>query len=109
MSRSRSLIATALLVTALAVPVGITHADGGAESRIKITKLRHTGAKGVVKSERKRCIRRRKVSFFVIENFVSDKLEITKTNSDGKWKIRRDLDPGRYFAKVDARRGCRLD
>jgi hypothetical protein len=107
--RSRALVAAALAALALAIPAAVTNADGGAKSKIRMTKLRHTGAKGVVTSQRGSCAGGRKVSFFVIEDFVSDKLQITKTNSNGRWRIRRDLDPGRYFAKVDARGGCRFD
>lgn len=107
--RGTAIRATALAALALLVAVVPTSADGGAESRIKMTKLRASGAKGKVTSQRDSCERRRKVSFFIIENFVSDKLQITHTNSNGRWKVRRSLDPGRYFAKVDARSGCRFD
>ncbi|MGH2954474.1 MAG: hypothetical protein ACRDK9_10770 [Solirubrobacterales bacterium] len=108
MFRSGRLAACAAAVALLA-PAAVTEADGGAKSRIKMSKLSHSGAKGKVTSQRDRCVGGRKVSLFVIENFVSDKLQITHTKSNGRWRIRRNLDPGRYFAKVDGRRGCRFD
>ena len=49
----------------------------------------------------------RKVSLFVYDGFISDKVAITHANRRGKWRIERSLEPGRYFAKVDHSRGCR--
>ena len=82
--------------------------DGGAKSRIKITKLRTSGAMGRVMSGRSSCAGSgRKVSLFAFDGFVSDKVAITYTDGDGHWKVRRDLKSDRYFAKVDASSGCR--
>jgi hypothetical protein len=109
MSRSGAGLAAAFAALTLLLTAAVTDADGGAESRIKMTKLRSSGAKGKVSSARDSCEGGRKISLFIIEHFVSDKLEITNTDSKGRWRIRRSLEPGRYFAKVDARSGCRFD
>jgi hypothetical protein len=106
--RRRSGLGIVAAIALLGAPAA-AEADGGAESRIKITKLRASGAKGKVTSERDGCLGGRKISLFVIEDFVSDKLAITHTSGDGRWRVRRNLEPGRYFAKVEARSGCRFD
>jgi hypothetical protein len=104
--RALAIVAIALLaIVAASVPA--TALDGGAKSRIKITKLGGGGAKGKVTSGRSSCKGGRKVSLFVYENFVSDKVAITQSKRDGTWKVDRSLDPGKYFAKVDHTSGCR--
>ena len=98
----------ALSLLALATPGA--GADGGAKSRITITKLSATGAAGEISSGSARCEGgKRKVSLFVLEDFITDKLAITYTNAKGEWRVRRSLREGVYFAKVDASKGCRYD
>jgi hypothetical protein len=84
-------------------------AEGGANSTIKLKKLTFSGAAGVVTSGRASCIGKRKVSLFRYEGFVTDKVGITHTNGKGKWRVDKSLKSGRYFAKVDATKGCRYD
>lgn len=84
-------------------------ADGGAKSRIEIKKLRASSTKGTVRSGRNPCESGRKVSLFLLDDFVSDKIAITKTNANGRWRVKKNLKPGLYFAKVDAAPGCRYD
>lgn len=82
--------------------------DGGAKCKIKISKLTPQLAKGKVTSRADRCEGKgRKVSLFRYDDFVSDKVSITYTNGKGRWKVRRSLAPGKYFAKVDHSGGCR--
>jgi hypothetical protein len=82
--------------------------DGGAKCKIKIAKLTPQLAKGKVTSGANRCEGKgRKISLFRYEDFVTDKIAITYTNGRGRWKVRRPLAPGKYFAKVDHSRGCR--
>jgi hypothetical protein len=106
----RSLAAAlAALVLAVGLAPGGAAGDGGAKSRIKIKRLEPSGAAGTVRSGAKRCEGDRKVRFFRLEGFISVKVQLTRTNSKGKWRIERDLEPGRYFAKVDGGGGCRYD
>jgi hypothetical protein len=103
-SLTATLVATVALVGA--VNAG---ADGGAVTRISLGKLDENGASGVVRSAKKPCRGDRKVSLFVYDGFITDKIAITYTNGRGRWSVGRSLAPGRYFAKVDAAKGCRYD
>jgi hypothetical protein len=96
----------ALVALGTAVPA---LADDRPKSRIVIKKLKHSGATGKVKSNRSSCRAGRKVSLFRLEGFRSNKVAITHSRSGGKWRVKKDLRSGRYFAKVDAGGGCRYD
>jgi len=74
-----------------------------------IKKLKHSGAAGKVRSSRSSCRPGRKVSLFRFDGFRSDKVAITHSGSGGRWRVKKDLRAGRYFAKVDAGNGCRYD
>jgi hypothetical protein len=98
----------AVLAASLATGDEAIARDGGAKCKIKITKLTTQKAKGKVTSSANRCEGKgRKISLFLYEDFVTDKVAITYTNGRGKWKVRRSLAPGKYFAKVDHSGGCR--
>jgi hypothetical protein len=84
-------------------------ADGGAKTQIKLKALSSAGAAGEVSSGRAGCEAQRKVSLFVLESFITDKVAITHTNSNGEWRVNRNLKEGVYFAKVESRKGCRYD
>ena len=96
------------LVLVLLASGGLTGsavADGGgpkAKTKIQFKALGTTGSSGTLESKKKFCLKNRKVSIFRVDDFVSDKVEITYSNSKGKWKTEKDLQPGEYFAKVDA-------
>ena len=100
--------ATAALA-ALALVVPAASGDGGAKTRITLQKLSSTGAAGQVSSSKDACVGRRKVTLFVLESFITDKVAITYTSSKGIWRVKRRLKEGVYFAKVDSRKGCRYD
>jgi hypothetical protein len=100
-----ALLATAALGLVAAPAIG----DGGSKSKIVIKKLTPSGAKGVVTSSNNSCEGGKKVSLFRFDDYVSVKIEITKSNSHGVWKTNKKLKPGKYFAKVDATAGCRYD
>jgi hypothetical protein len=100
-----ALLATAALGLVAAPAIG----DGGAKSKIVIKKLKPTGAKGVVTSHDNGCVGNKKVSLFRFDDYVSVKIEITHSDSHGDWRTKKDLKPGKYFAKVDASAGCRYD
>ena len=83
-------------------------ADGGAKTRIKIKKLTAKGASGKLSSGDNKCEGGgRKVSLFRYEDFISVKVKITHSKSNGTWRTKKDLKAGEYFAKVDASPGCR--
>ena len=105
------------LLAALAVVPAAAHAggegtgagSGGEKSKIVIKSLKPSGAKGKVTSKAAKCESRRKVTLFFVEDFVSVKKEITRTDGNGNWRTKKDLAPGEYFAKVDSIPGCRYD
>jgi len=99
-------IAVPLAVLCLAGGLaGGATADGGgpkAKTKIQFKTLGQSGSSGTLDSKKNFCLKNRKVSIFHLDDFVSDKIEITYSNSKGKWKTEKDLQPGEYFAKVDA-------
>lgn len=82
---------------------------GGEKSRIVIKSLKSSGAAGKVRSRATECERDRKVTLFLLDDFVSVKVGITRSDGDGNWRTPQDLDQGEYFAKVDSIPGCRYD
>ena len=81
--------------------------EGGEKSKIVIKRLSADGAAGRVISKRAACEGGKKVTLFRLDDFISVKVEITQSNSNGRWQTGQDLIPGTYFAKVDASPGCR--
>ena len=77
----------------------------GAKSRITIKRISASGASGKVSSQSHACVSGRKVTLFRLDDFVSVKVDITRSDGHGRWHAKRRLKPGRYFAKVDASRG----
>ena len=100
-------MALVALIVALA-PAGAI-GDDRPKSQVKVRTLKPSGASGVVRSKDGHCERNRKIRFFRLEDFISVKVQHTRTDSNGRWRIVRDLDPGSYFAKVDSAKGCRFD
>jgi hypothetical protein len=97
-----ALIAVAALTAAL---VTGAFADGGgpkAKTKIAFKSLGANGSSGTLESKKNACLGHRKVSLFEVVDFVSDKVEIVYSNDKGKWRTKKDLEPGTYFAKVDA-------
>ena len=98
---------TAILACGLATSP-IAGADGGAKTKIVIKSLKPTGASGKLISHENKCEGGgRKVSLFRLDDFVSVKIAIVYSKSNGVWKTGKDLKDGDYFAKVDASPGCR--
>ena len=81
--------------------------DGGEKSKIAIKKLSATGASGKVTSKASKCVGGKKVQLFRFDDYVSVKIEITKSKPNGKWRTKKDLEPGKYFATVTSSSGCR--
>jgi hypothetical protein len=99
-----------ILIAACALAAGgPAAADDRPKTRIVIKKLKHSGASGKLSAGNSGCLGGRKVSLFRLEGFVSRKIAITHSNSHGRWRVRKDLPDGRYFAKVDRGNGCRYD
>lgn len=110
MKRAPLIIATATAaLAALALAAPAASGDGGAKTRIVLKQLSATGAAGKISSGKGSCLRNRKVSLFILESFITDKVAITYTNSNGEWRVKRRLKEGVYFAKVDSAKGCRYD
>jgi len=100
---SASAIAGVALVAALVVASPASGVEGNkAKTKITLGKLGAAGASGKVSSKRAGCESGRKVTLFVYDDFVTDKVKITHSNAHGKWHVRKSLAPGKYFAKVDA-------
>jgi hypothetical protein len=102
---ARVALVAAATVTLAAAAVPSALADGGgpkAKTKIAIKTLTNNGASGTLSSKENACLKNRKVSLFRLDDFVSVKIEITYSNSNGKWKTKKDLQDGEYFSKVDA-------
>lgn len=98
------------VVAAVAVALGtgaVAEAGSAAKTKITLKNLSATGASGKVKSKKGSCKGGRTVTLFTYEGFSSRKVETTKSSSSGAWKIERELKAGDYFAKADAKAGCR--
>ena len=97
------------LIAAAALSVAIVSgafADGNgpkAKTKIAFKTLGTNGATGTLSSKKSFCLKNRKVSLFEVIDFVSEKEEIVYSNSKGQWKTKHQLQPGEYFAKVDAK------
>ena len=118
MTRFRTTIAgaaTAVLAASLVAPAAFGGGDGtgqgagGAKSKIVIKSLKTTGAAGTVTSKENKCEKDRRVQFFRLDDFISVKIQKTRLDSHGNWRIKKDLQDGTYFAKVDSTPGCRYD
>ncbi len=73
-----------------------------AKSKITLEKLRSSGASGTVTSQDNDCLSGRKVTLFRLDGYLSVKVKITESDSQGTWRVKHDLEDGKYFAKVDA-------
>ncbi len=103
-------LTAAAAIAAFGLAVAPAHGDGGAKTQITITKLTGGGAAGKISSGASKCDGGgRRVQFFKLDGYISEKIQRTMTSSNGTWKVERDLEPGRYFAKVDSSPGCRYD
>jgi hypothetical protein len=114
MNAKRALI-TSLAMAALAPAAALAGGEGtgqgagGAKSKILIKSLKSTGASGIIKSSSGKCEKDRKVTLFRLDDFVSVKVAILRSDNKGNWRTKKDLQDGEYFAKVDSIPGCRYD
>ena len=100
-------IAAVSLVTS-AVPAS---GDGGAKTQIQIKDLTPHKISGTISSGKSSCVSGRHVQVFRYEGYVSVKIDRGDAQPDGDWKFKfnNELQPGKYFAKVDSKAGCRYD
>jgi hypothetical protein len=97
-----ALIAAVCLALAFA-PGALADGDGPkAKTKIDFKTLTNSGSTGTLSSKKNACLDKRKVSLFRLDDFVSEKVEITHSDSNGKWRTKKKLKDGVYFAKVDA-------
>ncbi len=113
MRKASAIAAAALacaLVMGLAAPVG-----AAVNSTVTIGVGFHPGDqgnpffKGRAKSARKSCMRNRKVVIFRTRNHGRvDRFRSGRTDSRGFWRVRMrgQMRPGGYFARLNARTGC---
>ncbi|MGH2954632.1 MAG: hypothetical protein ACRDK9_11580 [Solirubrobacterales bacterium] len=106
--RTRLRITTAA-AAALAIAAVPAEAGGGAKSKVTVAKASASGASGKVKSRDASCEARRKVTLYFLGEYTPIKVGKDRTARNGKWKVRRSLDPGRYFAKVKKTADCKAD
>ena len=99
----RAAIAALALAAVLAVAAPASAVEGNKEkTKVTIKRIGGSGAAGKVRSKRDGCEPGRKVTLFKYVDFVTTKVKITYSDSHGNWRVRKDLEPGKYFAKVDA-------
>jgi hypothetical protein len=101
--------AAAIAAIALVAGAGPASGDGGAKSKIVIKKLTHSKMAGTISSSKGSCVSGREVQIFRLDGYVSVKVDRGDAQSDGDWKFTHDFEPGKYFAKVDSKPGCRYD
>lgn len=101
----------AAVIAAVALVAGVVPAsgDGGAKTRIEIKTLTRSKIAGTISSGKASCVKGRHVQVFRLNGYVSVKIARGDAQSDGDWKFTKDLEKGRYFAKVDSKPGCRYD
>lgn len=98
-------------VTSAALIAGAVPAsgDGGADTQIQITTLTSNKMAGTITSEKSSCKSGRHVQIFRMNGYISVKIDRGDAEPDGDWKFRGNFEPGKYFAKVDSKPGCRYD
>jgi hypothetical protein len=102
-------IAAAIAAVTLAAGAPPAGADGGAKTKIVIETLTANKITGKITSKKDSCVHNRHVQVFRLDDFFSVKIVRGDAQNDGDWKFTPNLQPGRYFAKVDSRSGCRYD
>ena len=102
-------IAAAVAAMTLAAGAPPAAGDGGAKTKIVIKTLTPNKIAGKITSEKDSCEKNRHVQVFRLDDFFSVKIVRGDAQNDGDWKFTPNLQPGRYFAKVDSRPGCRYD
>jgi hypothetical protein len=102
-------VAATVGVFALIAGAGPASGDGGTKTQIEIKTLTAQKIAGTIDSSKSKCVKGRHVQVFRLDGYVSVKIVRGDAKSNGDWSFKKDLEPGRYFAKVDSIPGCRYD
>ena len=102
-------LAAALAATTAISGTTIASGEGGAKTEIKIKTLTASKIAGTIDSSKASCVKDRHVQVFRLDGYVSVKVDRADAKPNGDWSFKRSLEPGRYFAKVDSKPGCRYD
>ena len=102
-------LAAALAATTAISGATVASGEGGAKTEIKIKTLKSTKIAGTINSSKASCVKDRHVQVFRLDGYVSVKVDRGDAKPNGDWVFRRNLEPGKYFAKVDSKPGCRYD
>jgi len=102
-------IAASVGVVALVAGAGPASGEGGAKTQIEIKTLKSTKIAGTIDSSKASCVKDRHVQVFRLDGYVSVKVDRGDAKDNGDWSFNKDLEPGKYFAKVDSKPGCRYD
>lgn len=105
MKQAKSRLARVALAAVAALAVTVTaavpaHAAEKPKTKVKITKIKSSKAKGTVSSKVRRCEKARKVKLYLIDEYTNIRVGKAKTKRSGKWKVKESLEPGRYYAKA---------
>jgi len=94
----RLVVALALVAAmALVAPAG---AAPGVASKLQLKKVSATGASGKLKSAKRKCVKRRKIELHWQGEYTPVRVARAKTDKKGRWKIKKNLKPGYYFASA---------
>ena len=102
-------VAATVGAVALIAGAGPASGDGGAKTKVEIRTLNAHKIAGTISSSKASCVKDRHVQVFRLDGYVSVKIARGDAKSNGDWSFKKDLQPGRYFAKVDSKPGCRYD
>ena len=102
-------LAAALAATTAISGATVASGDGGAKTQIQIKTLTANKIAGTIDSSKSSCLKGRHVQVFRLDGYVSVKVDRRDAKPNGDWSFKRSLEPGKYFAKVDSKPGCRYD
>jgi hypothetical protein len=107
--RTRLRITATAVATALAIAAVPAEAGNQAKSKVTVGKAGAGGASGKVRSPDDGCEAGRKVTLYFLGEYTPIKVGSDKTAASGKWKVKKSLESGRYFAKVKKTSDCKAD
>ena len=99
-SRGACALGATLAIAALGVAATPAVAAEQAKTEVKVKRIDGSGASGSVSSKVDGCEATRKVTLYFLGDYVPVKVGKVNTKPNGKWKIRAELAPGRYYAKA---------
>jgi len=101
MNLTRHITAIAAVAILCAVVVaGSAGAASGSTTRLTLAVKSANAFQGKVTSNKNKCVPDRKVILFRKSSGGDKNLGSDLTSSDGKWKVKRTVSNGKYYAKV---------